>query len=66
MVAEDLRTGLGRLDVPAGIGTIRITVSIGIAERTAAATSAEALLDAARCALVAAKAAGRNCTVGGR
>jgi len=65
MVAEDLRTGLSRLDVPAGIGTIRITVSVGIAERTAAASSAEALLDAARCALIAAKDAGRNCTVAG-
>ncbi|MDA0181088.1 GGDEF domain-containing protein [Solirubrobacter phytolaccae] len=62
MVAEDLRTGIGRLDVPAGTGAVRLTVSIGIAERTASTCSAEALLDAARCALVAAKDGGRNRT----
>jgi len=62
MVAEDLRTGIGRLDVPAGTPAVRLTVSIGIAERTPSASSAEALLDAARCALLAAKAGGRNRT----
>lgn len=63
MVAEDLRTGIGRLDVKAGPGTIRLTVSVGIAERRPAAATPEALLDAARCALLQAKAAGRNRSV---
>lgn len=63
MVAEDLRTGIGRLDVKAGPGTIRLTVSVGIAERSAASASPEALLDAARRALLEAKATGRNRSV---
>jgi len=64
MVAEDLRTGIARLDVKAGPGTVRLTVSVGIAERSPAAASPEALLDAARRALVEAKAAGRNRSAG--
>lgn len=63
MVAEDLRTGIARLSIAAVTGPIRVTVSVGIAERTPATASPEALLDAARRALGEAKAAGRNRSV---
>ncbi len=66
LVAEDLRTCVLRRPVRSRHADIHVTVSIGVAEHTAAACTAEAILEAARRALVAAKAAGRNRTVDAR
>lgn len=59
--AERLRKAVEASVVPAGELKLSVTVSLGIAERTAAVSEPAALLRAADGALYAAKDAGRNC-----
>ena len=54
LVAEDVRTGVGRLSVATAL-EVPLTVSVGIAERSPIATSAEVVLDEALRALHDAK-----------
>jgi diguanylate cyclase (GGDEF)-like protein len=54
LVAEDVRTGVGRLSVATAL-EVPLTVSVGIVERSPAAASAEVVLEAALRALQDAK-----------
>jgi diguanylate cyclase (GGDEF)-like protein len=61
MVAERLREAVAAVAVPLDDGeTLRLTVSLGVAERTADETAVDQLLARADTALYRAKAAGRN------
>jgi diguanylate cyclase (GGDEF)-like protein len=61
-VAERVREAVERRDFECGrgLGSVNITISIGVAAFPADATTAEDLLDAADAAVYAAKARGRN------
>jgi len=67
--AEAVRRTIEQAQIPAGDGTLKLTVSIGIATFPAYGDSGQAVLRAADVALYKAKAAGRNrvtlCTPGG-
>lgn len=60
-VAERLRSTYEQLKVPARSGTVRFTVSCGVAEWQPHFQTVEDLLQRADCALYKAKNAGRNC-----
>jgi two-component system cell cycle response regulator len=59
--AERLRAAVEANGVRNGTHQVQVTVSLGVAERTAATTSFDALIKAADDAVYAAKAGGRNC-----
>jgi diguanylate cyclase (GGDEF)-like protein len=58
--AEAVRRTIEQAQVPAGEGTLKLTVSIGIASFPSHGDSGQAVLRAADVALYKAKAAGRN------
>lgn len=58
--AEKIRTAVGALEIPGPAGTVRITVSQGIAEFPRHGATLEAIKEAADRALYRAKEAGRN------
>jgi len=60
VLAERLRRAVAGIEVPAPGGAIRVTISIGVAEASEAAGSAEAVLALADGALYRAKEAGRD------
>ena len=59
-VAENIRAEVAALRVPAGNGTVKITVSIGVAEAAPADTVGQRVLDRAERASDGAKGSGRN------
>jgi diguanylate cyclase (GGDEF)-like protein len=58
--AEAVRRAIERAQIPAGDGTLKLTVSIGLASFPSYGDTGQALLRAADVALYKAKAAGRN------
>ena len=58
--AEAVRRAIERAQIPAGDGTLKLTVSIGLASFPSYGDSGQAVLRAADVALYKAKAAGRN------
>ena len=66
VVAERVRLAVEGAPVPAaGAAALKVTVSIGAAQRTPADANWLSILAASDAALYRAKAAGRNCVVGG-
>lgn len=63
-VAERIRGAIARMEVP-GYPGLPVSASFGVVALTDAASSPEALMEAADVALYAAKAEGRNCVVAG-
>lgn len=59
-VAENIRAEVAALRVPAGTGTVKVTVSIGVSDVVPSDEVGKRVLDRARLASDAAKGAGRN------